>query len=123
MTFNEVLSQTIAMRQQHARVSYRALKRQVARDNAFLPEYHVGGRVERTPPVCRSALYSPLLPPFGPGSVTVFDPAPLCASPSQKPACGFPAHYVFEHIMCGMWPTQLCGARVAEAHGDDSHDG
>src|SRR5215470_14106326 len=50
-----------------------------------------GGRVERTPPVCRSALYSPFLPPFGPGSVTVFDPAPLCASPSQKPACGFPA--------------------------------
>src|SRR5262249_30641494 len=50
-----------------------------------------GGRVERTPPVCRCALYSPLLPPFGPGSVTVFHPAPLCASPSQKPACGFPA--------------------------------
>jgi len=41
VTFNEVLSQTIAMLQQHARVSYRALKRQVARDNAFLPEYHV----------------------------------------------------------------------------------
>jgi hypothetical protein len=50
-----------------------------------------GGRVERTPPVCRSALYSLFLPPFGSGSVTVFDPAPLCASPSQKPACGFPA--------------------------------
>jgi hypothetical protein len=48
-------------------------------------------RVERTPPVCRSALYSPLLSPFGLESVTVFDPAPLCASPSQKPACGFPA--------------------------------
>src|SRR5215831_8444704 len=28
-----------------------------------------GGRVERTPPVFRCALYSPLLPPFGPGSV------------------------------------------------------
>jgi hypothetical protein len=42
VTFNEVLSQTIAMLQQHARVAYRALKRQVARDNAFLPEYHVG---------------------------------------------------------------------------------
>src|SRR4029434_2592915 len=49
------------------------------------------GRVERTPPVCRSALYSPLLSPFGLESVTIFDPAPLCASPSQKPACGFPA--------------------------------
>src|SRR5262249_48822346 len=49
------------------------------------------GRVERTPPVCRSALCSPLLSPFGLESVTVFDPAPLCASPSQKPACGFPA--------------------------------
>ena len=51
----------------------------------------LGGRVERTPPVFRSASYSLLLPPFGPGSVTVFDHAPLCASPSQKPACGFPA--------------------------------
>jgi hypothetical protein len=49
------------------------------------------GRVERTPPVFRCALYSPFLPPFGPGSVTVFHPALLCASPSQKPACGFPA--------------------------------
>jgi hypothetical protein len=48
-------------------------------------------RVERTPPVCRSALCSRLLSPFGLESVTVFDPAPLCASPSQKPACGFPA--------------------------------
>jgi len=49
------------------------------------------GRVERTPPVCRSALYALFLPPFGSGRVTVFDHAPLCASPSQKPACGFPA--------------------------------
>ena len=39
----------------------------------------------------RSALCSPFLSPFGPESVTLFDPAPLCASPSQKPACGFPA--------------------------------
>src|SRR5438309_11097765 len=83
----------------------------------------IGGRVERTPPVCRSALYSPLLPPFGPGSVTVFDPAPLCASPSQKPACGFPAHYVLEHIMCVMWPSELCGACVAEAHSPFAHNG
>ena len=30
MTFNEVLSQTIAMLQQHGRVSYRALRRQFA---------------------------------------------------------------------------------------------
>ena len=49
------------------------------------------GRVERTPPVCRSALCSLLLPPFGLGSVTVFDHALSRASPSQKPACGFPA--------------------------------
>src|SRR5262245_41620174 len=40
------------------------------------------GRVERTPPVCRSALCSPFLSPFGLESVTVFDPAPLWASPS-----------------------------------------
>ena len=53
--------------------------------------YGVCGRVERTPSVCRSALCSPFLPPFGPGSVTVFDPALLCASPSQKPACGITA--------------------------------
>ena len=35
------------------------------------------GRVGSTPPVCRSALYSLLLPPFGLGSVTRFDHAPL----------------------------------------------
>ncbi len=36
MTFNEVLSQTIAMLQQHGRVSYRALKRQFAIDDECL---------------------------------------------------------------------------------------
>src|SRR4029453_6353220 len=49
------------------------------------------GRVERTPPVCRSAWCSPFLSPCGLESVTLCDPAPLCASPSQKPAGGFPA--------------------------------
>jgi hypothetical protein len=49
------------------------------------------GRVERTSSVCRSALCSPLLSPFGIESVTGFDLAPLYASPSQKPAGGFPA--------------------------------
>ena len=48
-------------------------------------------RVERTPPVFRCALYSLLLPPFGTGSVTLFHHASLCASPSQKPACGITA--------------------------------
>ena len=38
MTFNEVLSQTIAMLQQYGRVSYRALKRQFAFDDAFLED-------------------------------------------------------------------------------------
>ena len=38
MTFNEVLSQTVAMLQQHGRVSYRALKRQFAIDDAFLED-------------------------------------------------------------------------------------
>ena len=41
----------------------------------------------------------------------------------QDRAGGSPAPYVFQHIRCGMWPMQLCGARVAEAHGNDSHDG
>jgi hypothetical protein len=36
VTFNAILSQTIAMLQQHGRVSYRALKRQFALDDAFL---------------------------------------------------------------------------------------
>ena len=36
MTFNEVLSQTIAMLHQHGRVSYRALKRQFAIDDDYL---------------------------------------------------------------------------------------
>src|SRR5882724_6253913 len=38
VTFNEVLSQTIAMLQQHGRVSYRAMKRQFAIDDAFLED-------------------------------------------------------------------------------------
>jgi class 3 adenylate cyclase/tetratricopeptide (TPR) repeat protein len=38
VTFNEILSQTIAMLQQHGRVSYRALKRQFALDDAFLED-------------------------------------------------------------------------------------
>jgi class 3 adenylate cyclase/tetratricopeptide (TPR) repeat protein len=38
VTFNEVLSQSIAMLQQHGRVSYRALKRQFALDDAFLED-------------------------------------------------------------------------------------
>src|SRR6266702_2858112 len=38
VTFNEVLSQTIAMLQQHGRVSYRALKRQFTIDDAFLED-------------------------------------------------------------------------------------
>jgi class 3 adenylate cyclase len=38
VTFNEVLSQTLAMLQQHGRVSYRALKRQFAIDDAFLED-------------------------------------------------------------------------------------
>src|SRR5215475_2390353 len=53
---------------------------------------HVEGRIARTPPVWRSAGYALLLPPVGPGSVTGCDPAPWCASPSPKPACGLPAH-------------------------------
>src|SRR5207244_12953422 len=38
VTFNEALTQTIAMLQQHGRVSYRALKRQFALDEAFLED-------------------------------------------------------------------------------------
>jgi hypothetical protein len=38
VTFNEVLSQTIAMLRQHGRVSYRALKRQFALDDTFLED-------------------------------------------------------------------------------------
>jgi class 3 adenylate cyclase/tetratricopeptide (TPR) repeat protein len=38
VTFNEVLSQTIAMLQQHGRISYRALKRQFAIDDDFLED-------------------------------------------------------------------------------------
>jgi class 3 adenylate cyclase len=38
VTFNEILSQTIAMLHQHGRVSYRALKRQFALDDAFLED-------------------------------------------------------------------------------------
>ena len=41
MTFNEVLSQTIAMLQQHGRVSYRALKRQFDLDDTLLEDLRV----------------------------------------------------------------------------------
>ncbi len=38
MTFNEILSQTIVMLQQHGRVSYRALKRQFDLDDDYLDD-------------------------------------------------------------------------------------
>jgi dTDP-4-amino-4,6-dideoxygalactose transaminase len=38
VTFNEVLSQTIAMLRQHGRVSYRALKRQFAIQDDYLED-------------------------------------------------------------------------------------
>jgi hypothetical protein len=38
VTFNEVLSQTIAMLHQHGRVSYRALKRQFAIQDDYLED-------------------------------------------------------------------------------------
>ena len=38
MTFNEVLSQTIAMLHQHGRVSYRALQRQFALQDDYLED-------------------------------------------------------------------------------------
>ena len=38
MTFNDVLSQTLAILQQHGRVSYRALKRQFALDDDYLAD-------------------------------------------------------------------------------------
>src|SRR5262245_62697008 len=38
VTFNEVLSQTIAMLHEHGRVSYRALKRQFALDEDYLAD-------------------------------------------------------------------------------------
>ena len=38
MTFNEVLSQTMAMLQQHGRVSYRALKRQFTIADDYLED-------------------------------------------------------------------------------------
>ena len=38
MTFNDILSQTMAMLQQHGRVSYRALKRQFAIDDDYLED-------------------------------------------------------------------------------------
>ena len=60
-------------------------------DNAALHGCSLVGRVERTSPVWRSALCSPFLSPFGIESVTVCDRAPVEASPSQKPASGFPA--------------------------------
>jgi hypothetical protein len=65
VTFNEVLSQTIAMLHQHGRVSYRALKRQFALDDAFLEdlkyeliEVQQLARDHRTPPVVSPNLYS-----------------------------------------------------------------
>ena len=53
MTFNEVLSQTIAMLHQHGRVSYRALKRQFAIQDDYLEE------ISKTPsslPIPRSSM-------------------------------------------------------------------
>jgi hypothetical protein len=38
VTFNEILSQTVAMLHQHGRVSYRALKRQFGLDDDYLAD-------------------------------------------------------------------------------------
>ena len=54
-------------------------------------DYGLLSRVERTPPILRSALYSLFSPAFRFKSVTRFDLIPLGASPPQKPARGFPA--------------------------------
>jgi len=39
------------------------------------------------------------------------NPFPIPAA--SNPPCGFPAVNVFEHILCGMWPPELCGAQQA----------
>src|SRR4029453_1427580 len=46
-------------------------------------------------------------------------PAPA----TSNAACGFPALYVLEHIKCVMWPSELCGACVAEAYSPLAHNG
>ena len=33
-------------------------------------------------------------------------------APHQIRTSGFPALYVFEHIKCVMWPSELCGVEV-----------
>ena len=52
-------------------------------------------------------------------STMVTFPAPA----TSNAACGFPALYVFEHIKCVMWPSKLCGARVAQAHRNRTREG
>ena len=77
MTFNEVLSQTIAMLHEHGRVSYRALKRQFALDEDYLADLK------------DALLYAyPQVVDDGRGLVWSGDPAP---SPALQPPLQPPA--------------------------------
>jgi class 3 adenylate cyclase/tetratricopeptide (TPR) repeat protein len=77
VTFNEVLSQTIAMLHEHGRVSYRALKRQFALDEDYLADLK------------DALLYAyPQVVDDGRGLVWAGDPAP---SPALQPPLQPPA--------------------------------
>ena len=98
MTFNEALTQTIAMLQQHGRVSYRALKRQFALDDAFLDDLKYERAVDQDGTVlvwmgetgaATASLPAPAM------SAAVLPPA---ASPTQEPLAYTPA-YLAEKIL------------------------
>src|SRR6266446_429563 len=104
VTFNEVLSQTIAMLQQHGRVSYRALKRQFALGDAFLEDlkYELTAVQQRAVDHDGTVLVwtgetgaaTPPLPAPAP-SAAVLPPA---TSPTQEPLAYTPS-YLAEKIL------------------------
>ena len=87
MTFNEVLSQTIAMLQQHGRVSYRALKRQFALDDAFLEDLTYELITVQQRAVDQDGTMLVWTGDTGAAAVPVPAPAVRCrAAPSPRPA-------------------------------------
>src|SRR5439155_22778711 len=89
VTFNEVLSQSITMLQQHGRVSYRALKRQFAMQDAYLEDlkdailfaYPQVRDLEGRGLVCTAA--TPTAPPGTEGAARA--PAPPGSTPPYSP--------------------------------------
>ena len=109
MTFNDVLSQTIAMLQQHGRVSYRALKRQFAIDDDFIEDLKYELIVVQQRAVDQDDTVLVWTGETGVAAAPLPTPAPSAAVPppairhAQEPLAYTPA-YLAEKILTSRMP-------------------